>query len=95
VEHSGDGGFEDYLRFESPNDFARQAEFFVMESTPYKLKEFPRSIYPPRRAQAFLREPCLMPFLRPLHNHFDNYGNYVPTFAPASPWAIAASSTNC
>lgn len=21
-----------------------------------------------------------MPFLRPLHNHFDNYGNYVPGF---------------
>jgi hypothetical protein len=51
-----------------------------MGSAPYKLPEFLRSIYPLRRAQAFFHEPCLMPFLRPLHNHFDNYGNYVPGF---------------
>jgi hypothetical protein len=76
----GTVAFEDYLRFEGPKDFARHAEFFVMGSAPYKLKEFLRSIYPLRRAQAFFREPCLMPFLRPLHNHFDNYGNYVPGF---------------
>ena len=72
--------FEDYLRFESAEDFARHAEFFVMGRAPYKLKEFLRSIYPLRRAHAFFSEPCLTPFLRPLHNHFDNYGNYVPGF---------------
>jgi hypothetical protein len=53
---------------------------FYLEYVPCKLKEFLRSIYPLRRAQAFVHEPCLMPFLRPLHNHFDNYGNYVPGF---------------
>ena len=76
----GTVAFEDYLKFESPRDFVRHAEFSVMGSAPYKLQEFLRPIYPRCPAQAFFREPCLMPFLRPLHNHFDNYGNYVPGF---------------
>jgi len=36
----GTVAFEDYLRLESPKDFARHAEFFVMGSVPYQLKEF-------------------------------------------------------
>jgi hypothetical protein len=72
--------FEDYLKFERKEDFARHTEFFVMGRAPYKLKEFLRSIYSLRSADSFFHEPCLMPFLRPFHNHFDNYGNYVPGF---------------
>jgi hypothetical protein len=76
----GTVAFEDYLRFESALDFAANAEFFVMGRAPYKLDGFLGSLFPRRRAHALVSEPCMTPFLRPLHNHFDNYGNYMPGF---------------
>ena len=71
---------EDYLKYESRDEFAANAEFFVMGRAPYSLKDLLQASHPARKAEAFFGEPCLMPFLRQLHNHFDNYGNYVPGF---------------
>jgi len=71
---------DNYLEFESSDEFTANAEFFVMGRAPYSLKDLLRTSYPARKAEAFFGQPCLMPFLRPLHNHFDNYGNYVPGF---------------
>ena len=72
--------FGDYWRFESEEFFTRNVEFFVMGRAPYKLKDLLKVSHTTRKASSFFQEPCMMPFLRPLHNHFDNYGNYVPGF---------------
>jgi hypothetical protein len=73
--------FRKYLTLEGPEDFARHAEFFVMGRAPYRLKDLLlEASYPLLGAHSLVREGCMMPFLRSLHNHFDNYGNYVPGF---------------
>ncbi len=72
--------FEEYMTFEKRENFLRNVEFFLMGRAPYKLKELLKGYYPSRSAGAFFREPCVTPFLRPLHNHFDNFGNYIPGF---------------
>lgn len=72
--------FEEYLTFEKREHVLQNVEFFLMGRAPYKLREFLTGYYPPCPSSAFFREPCVTPFLRPLHNHFDNFGNYVPGF---------------
>jgi hypothetical protein len=72
--------FEKYLSFESRRDLFRNVEFFLMGRAPYRLRDLLGEFLPPRGAEDFFREPCSTPFLRSLHNHFDNYGNYVPGF---------------
>ncbi len=52
----------------------------MMGRAPYILKEELKELYPPSPASFFFNEPCITPFLRTWHNHFDNYGNYVPGF---------------
>jgi hypothetical protein len=39
-----------------------------------------RGLYPAYPAHRFFDGPCLPTFLRDWHNHFDNYGNYMPGF---------------
>ena len=39
-----------------------------------------QNLYPAYPAQRFFAEPCPTPFLRTWHNHFDNYGNFMPGF---------------
>jgi hypothetical protein len=39
-----------------------------------------RGLYPAYPARRFFDQPCLPGFLRDWHNHFDNYGNYMPGF---------------
>jgi hypothetical protein len=72
--------FENYLKHESKADLARNVEFFAMGRAPYKLKEFLKEFIPLRKADSFFDESCMGGFLRSVHNHFDNYGNYVPGF---------------
>jgi len=54
----------------------RSVELLLMGRATNKLREFYRS-YP---ACVFFREPCLTPFLHDWHNHFDNYGNFMPGY---------------
>jgi hypothetical protein len=42
----------------------------------YKLGEY----YPKYPARFFLNQPCQPPFIRNWHNHFDNYGNFLPGY---------------
>ncbi len=72
--------FEKYLSFESRRDLLRNVEFFLMGRAPYRLRDLLGEFLPSGSAEDFFREPCSTPFLRSLHNHFDNYGNYVPGF---------------
>lgn len=77
---SGRVPFPRYLTFENRRDFLRNVEFFLMGRAPYRLGDLLAEFLPPRKAEAFFHEPCATPLLRPWHNHFDNYGNYVPGF---------------
>ncbi len=72
--------FEDYLKIEKKEDFLRNVEFFIMGRSPYKLKDTLKELIPKHSAEYFFNEECITPFLRNWHNHFDNYGNYIPGF---------------
>jgi len=65
----------DYLKSER-EDLARNVELFLMGRAAYGL----RKLYPSHPPDYFWDEPCRPPFLRNWHNHFDNYGNYLPGY---------------
>jgi len=73
--------FEEYLsNLEDMEDFLRNVEFFVMGRAAYRLQTKLKDLLPRFPARYLVREPCLPPFLRDWHNHFDNYGNYIPGY---------------
>jgi len=72
--------FDDYLMIEKKEDFLRNVEFFVLGRAAYKLGERLKGFLPKYPAELFFNEPCRPHFLRDWHNHFDNYGNYVPGY---------------
>jgi hypothetical protein len=72
--------FDTYLQLENRTDFARNTEFFIMGRAPYKLTEELVDLYPRYPASSLANTRCSPPFLRNWHNHFDNYGNYIPGF---------------
>jgi hypothetical protein len=72
--------FEDYIKLEKKEDFLRNIEFLLMGRAPYKLKDTLQDYIPRYTIGHFFQEPCAPSFLRPLHNHFDNFGNYIPGF---------------
>jgi hypothetical protein len=72
--------FEDYLKLEKGEDFARNVEFFMMGRAPYRLGRKFGALFPKYPADRLFTDPCRPPFLRDWHNHFDNYGNYIPGY---------------
>jgi len=66
---------EDYLE-EQWDDLTANVELFLMGRAAYRLKH----LYPQYPSDYFLDEPCRPAFLRNWHNHFDNYGNYLPGY---------------
>jgi hypothetical protein len=72
--------FEDYLNLEKKEYFARNVEFFIMGRAAYKLKNILEEFYPRYQPEDLFNKPCVTPFLRSWHNHFDNYGNYIPGY---------------
>jgi hypothetical protein len=72
--------FAKYIEMENRNDFARNTEFFIMGRAPYELKGELDNLYPKYPCKLLAKMPCSPPFLRDWHNHFDNYGNYIPGF---------------
>ena len=67
---------EDYLALAGERTLSGRVEMFLMGRACSSL----RDLYPSHPTQCFLREPCQPPFLRDWHNHFDNYGNFMPGF---------------
>lgn len=67
---------EDYLNLVKRDDLARRVEMFLTGRAVYKLKEF----YPKYPPSYFFHQACRPPFLRNWHNHFDNYGNFLPGY---------------
>lgn len=72
--------FEDYMKVERKQDFLNNVEFLVMGRAPYKLKDIIQEFYSGQQPDYFLKERCMPTFLRTVHNHFDNSGNYMPGF---------------
>ncbi|MFQ6065853.1 MAG: 4Fe-4S cluster-binding domain-containing protein [bacterium] len=67
---------EGYLKLAKKENLTRNVELFFMGRAAYKLRGF-YSKYP---ADSFLNQPCRPAFLRSWHNHWDNYGNYLPGY---------------
>ncbi len=72
--------FDKYLQLENRADFARNVEFFIMGRAAYSLTEELNNIYPKYPANRLFSLPCMPAFLRSWHNHFDNYGHYIPGY---------------
>ena len=72
--------FEEYMKLETREDLLKHVEFFVMGRAPYRLKDVLKDYGALRPASHYLKQECVAPFLRGWHNHFDNYGNYIPGF---------------
>ncbi len=67
---------EDYIARAGEKNLTSRVEMFLMGKATDALRNF----YPSFPARRFLHQPCQPPFLRTWHNHFDNYGNYMPGF---------------
>ena len=67
---------EDYLERAGQDALIRGVELFLMGRAARKLREF----YPHYAAHTFFGGHCRPTVLRPWHNHFDNYGNYLPGY---------------
>jgi hypothetical protein len=72
--------FEEYQKLEKKEDLLRNVEFFIMGRAPYGLKDILTECVRQYPADRFFNQECVTPFLRGWHNHFDNYGNYIPGF---------------
>ena len=67
---------EDYVALTKGERLADQVELFLMGRAARQLRGF----YPAYPARRFFGAPCQPPFLRNWHNHFDNYGNFMPGY---------------
>jgi hypothetical protein len=67
---------EDYMALPGNEQLAARVELFLMGRAAHQLRDF----YPTYPARAFFGQPCQPPFLRSWHNHFDNYGNFMPGY---------------
>jgi hypothetical protein len=66
----------DYVNLSQGEDLSERVELFLQGRAARQL----RAMYPTYPAQSFFSEPCRPPFLRDWHNHFDNYGNFMPGY---------------
>jgi hypothetical protein len=67
-----------FLKLEEGREFARNTEFFLNGRAPYAMEEF--DLFARYPAGRFFSVPCTPSFLRSWHNHFDNYGNFMPGY---------------
>ena len=67
---------QDYLKKVGKEGLTRRVEMLLMGRAAREL----RMLYPHRPADAFFDGRCKPAALRPWHNHFDNYGNYLPGY---------------
>lgn len=67
---------EDYLNLAKDEDLARKVEMFLTGRAAYRLK----ALYPKYPPEFLFGQSCVPSFWRNWHNHFDNYGNYLPGY---------------
>ena len=68
----------EFLKLEEGREFARNTEFFLNGRAPYGMEAF--DLFPKYPAGRFFSTPCTPAFIRSWHNHYDNYGNFVPGY---------------
>jgi hypothetical protein len=68
----------EFLKLREGREFARNTEFFLNGRAPYAMEAF--DLFPAYPAGRFFSAPCTPAFLRSWHNHFDNYGNFMPGY---------------
>ncbi|MFX0170887.1 MAG: radical SAM protein [Candidatus Hodarchaeota archaeon] len=73
---------EQYLKQVNVNDLQRNVELFKMGRAIYKLQH----LYKKYPLHYFFDENCSSELVRPWHNHFDNYGNYIPGYCGGLSW---------
>ncbi len=71
---------ETYLQREKKEQFYKNVEFFFNGRAPYSLGPEMEDVFPRAGADCFFRVECRPAFVRSWHNHFDNYGNYMPGY---------------
>lgn len=69
---------EEYRRMDDGIHFSRYTEFFVMGRAAYSMEKF--GIFPKYKVKFLIMNKCNPPVLRNWHNHFDNYGNFIPGY---------------
>jgi len=67
---------DEYIERTGNRQFVRRAEMFLMGRAALAL----RQAYPGQAAERLLDVPCAPPPLRSWHNHFDNYGSFMPGY---------------
>ena len=71
--------FEEYVSEYEP-DITGRAEFFLNGRAPYAVPKLLPGVFPKHSARQLCSIPCSPSFIRPWHNHIDNYGNYMPGY---------------
>lgn len=77
---SGTVKYKDYLKIEPEQVFMCNVEFFLTGRPICALSGILDNYYPRYEAEVLLEQPCRPDFVRPWHNHFDNYSNYMPSY---------------
>jgi hypothetical protein len=67
---------DEYLKLTQEKSVSERVELFLMGRAAEKLK----GLYPSYPSKRFFKIPCQPDFLRGWHNHFDNYGNFMPGY---------------
>ncbi|MBW1983018.1 MAG: hypothetical protein JRJ12_17605, partial [Deltaproteobacteria bacterium] len=67
---------EDYLQRTGGESLTGRIELFLMGRAARKLRRF----YRKHPGSCFFTVPCQPPLFRTWHNHFDNYGNFMPGY---------------
>jgi len=67
---------DDYLKLTRGESLSDRVELFLMGRAAEQLKD----LYPSYPAKRFFNVPCQPSILRNWHNHFDNYGNFMPGY---------------
>ena len=73
---TGKLSIDEYLKLTRQESLSDTVELFLMGRAAEKLKE----LYAGHPSNRFLTTPCQPDFLRSWHNHFDNYGNFMPGY---------------
>ncbi|MFP3895347.1 MAG: radical SAM protein [Anaerolineales bacterium] len=67
---------EEYAEMTRDPQAAQHVELFLMGRAAHKLRTF----HSHRPAETYFGQPCRPSFLRNWHNHFDNYGHFLPGY---------------
>jgi len=73
--------FDDYVNnLDTRENLLMNVELLIMGRAAYRLEGKLEEVFPKYPAEYFFSDPCRPSFLRNWHNHFDNYGNYIPGY---------------